>query len=57
VVDIRTPEDREEWSITESVYVNAYERLKAGDVNALAGVDVPADRPVVTICSGQGSAT
>jgi glyoxylase-like metal-dependent hydrolase (beta-lactamase superfamily II) len=51
VLDIRTPEDREQWSIPESLHVNAYERLKAGDADALARVDLPADRPVVTICN------
>lgn len=31
--------------------MNAYERLKAGDADALANVDLPTDRPVVTICN------
>jgi glyoxylase-like metal-dependent hydrolase (beta-lactamase superfamily II) len=30
--------------------VDAYERLKAGDSQALAGIDLPAGAPVVTIC-------
>lgn len=51
VLDIRIPEDREQWSIPGSLHVNAYERLKAGDADALAGVDLPTDRPVVTICN------
>jgi glyoxylase-like metal-dependent hydrolase (beta-lactamase superfamily II)/rhodanese-related sulfurtransferase len=51
VLDIRTPEDREQWSIPESLHVNAYERLKAGDADALADVVLPAGRPVVTVCN------
>ena len=51
VLDIRTPEDRQQWSIPESLHVNAYERLKAGDPNALTGFPLPTDRPVVTICN------
>lgn len=51
ILDIRTPEDHEEWSIPESIYVNAYERLKAGEPDALASVVLPKDRPVVTICN------
>jgi len=51
VLDIRAPGDREQWSIPGSLHVNAYDRLKAGSADALAGVDLPADRPVVTICN------
>ena len=51
VLDIRTPEDREQWSIPESLHLNAYERLKAGDPDALAGAELPTNRPVVTICN------
>jgi glyoxylase-like metal-dependent hydrolase (beta-lactamase superfamily II)/rhodanese-related sulfurtransferase len=51
VLDIRAPEDRKEWAIPGSIHVNAYERLKAGEPDALSGVDLPKDRPVVTICN------
>jgi glyoxylase-like metal-dependent hydrolase (beta-lactamase superfamily II) len=51
VLDIRVPEDRSQWFIPGSVHVNAYEALKAGDPQALKGVDLPKDRPVVTICN------
>ncbi|MEQ1934234.1 MAG: MBL fold metallo-hydrolase [Fimbriimonadaceae bacterium] len=51
VLDVRAPEDHEEWSIPESLHVNAYERLKAGEPDALASVTLPKDRPVVTICN------
>lgn len=51
VLDIRSPEDRAQWSIPGSMHVNAYAALKAGDPNALQEVELPADRPVVTICN------
>ncbi len=50
VLDIRRAEDRAEWAIPGSLHVPAYDALKANDANALAGVHLPADRPVVTIC-------
>jgi glyoxylase-like metal-dependent hydrolase (beta-lactamase superfamily II) len=50
VLDIRRTEDRAEWAIPGSLHVAAYDALKANDPNALAGVNLPADRPVVTIC-------
>lgn len=51
VLDIRSPEDREQWSIPGSMHVNAYEMLKSGNPNAMAGVGLPKGRPVVTICN------
>jgi rhodanese-related sulfurtransferase len=51
VLDIRTPEDRAQWFIPGSIHVNAYDALKSGDPQALKGVDLPNDRPVVTICN------
>lgn len=51
VLDIRTPEDRAQWFIPGSIHVNAYDALKSGDPHALKGVDLPNDRPVVTICN------
>ncbi len=50
VLDIRPADERAEWAIPGSVYVNAYEALKANDADALAGVDLPGNRPVVTVC-------
>lgn len=50
VLDIRPAEERAEWAIPGSVHVDAYDALKAGDPDALSGVDVPHDRPVVTVC-------
>lgn len=51
VLDIRAPEDRAEWFIPGSLHVNAYDALKVGDPQALKGLDLPQDRPVVTICN------
>jgi glyoxylase-like metal-dependent hydrolase (beta-lactamase superfamily II) len=50
VLDVRRAEDRAEWAIPGSLHVPAYDALQANDPNALAGVNLPADRPVVTIC-------
>ena len=51
VLDIRIPEDRAQWFIPGSIHVNAYDALKSGDPQALKGVSLPNDRPVVTICN------
>lgn len=50
VLDIRTVADRAEWAIPGSIHADAYDALSDGDPDALAAVDVPADRPVVTVC-------
>ncbi|HSM55802.1 MAG TPA: MBL fold metallo-hydrolase [Candidatus Sulfomarinibacteraceae bacterium] len=50
VLDVRPAEERAEWAIPGSKHVDIYEALKAGDPDALASVDVPSDRPVVTVC-------
>jgi glyoxylase-like metal-dependent hydrolase (beta-lactamase superfamily II)/rhodanese-related sulfurtransferase len=50
VLDVRTAEDRAEWAIPGSLHVDAYAALKAGDPEAMAGVDLPRDAPVVTVC-------
>ena len=51
VVDVRSDEDREQWSIPGSVHINAYEALKAGKPSALSQAELPADRPIVTVCN------
>ncbi len=51
VLDVRPIAQREEWSIPGSRHVDAYQALWAGDQNALNGTDLPADRPVVTVCA------
>jgi glyoxylase-like metal-dependent hydrolase (beta-lactamase superfamily II) len=51
VLDIRTDEDRVQWTIPGSVHVNAYEALRAGHAGTLADAVLPPDRPVVTVCN------
>lgn len=50
LLDVRPAAERAEWSIPGSIHVDAYDALKAGNPAALAGIDLPTDRPVVTIC-------
>lgn len=51
VLDVRPAEDRAQWSIPGSLHVDAYDALKDGRPDALDGVAVPPDRPIVTVCS------
>jgi len=51
VLDVRPAAERAEWAIPGSLHVNAYDALRARDPAALAGVDVPSDQPVVTVCA------
>jgi glyoxylase-like metal-dependent hydrolase (beta-lactamase superfamily II) len=51
VLDIRTDDDRAQWSIPGSLHVNAYDALKKGEAGALDTVTLAADRPIVTICN------
>ena len=54
VLDVRAQEDRDQWSIPGSIHVNAYDALKQGCSDALAGIDILAqDSPIVTVC-GRG---
>lgn len=53
VLDVRTAADRAEWAIPGSRHVDSYSALKAGDPDALRGLDLPAGTPVVTVC-GEG---
>jgi glyoxylase-like metal-dependent hydrolase (beta-lactamase superfamily II) len=50
IVDVRPREQYDEWRIPGSIHADVYETLKAEDPNAMAGVDLPKDRPVVTVC-------
>jgi glyoxylase-like metal-dependent hydrolase (beta-lactamase superfamily II)/rhodanese-related sulfurtransferase len=50
VLDIRTDEDRRQWSIPGSVHLNVYEAMKAGDASPLADVPFPPHQPIVTVC-------
>ena len=50
ILDVRPTLEYAEWSIPGSIHVDAYDALKAHDPAALAGVELPMDRPVVTVC-------
>jgi rhodanese-related sulfurtransferase len=51
VLDIRSAEDRAQWSIPGSLHFDAYTALKEGRPGALDRVAIPADRPIVTVCN------
>ena len=51
VVDVRRAGARAEWTIPGSVHVDAYDALRSGAPDALAGVNLPEDAPVVTVCN------
>jgi glyoxylase-like metal-dependent hydrolase (beta-lactamase superfamily II) len=51
VLDIRQEKQRTEWAIPSSIHVDAYEALNSGKSDALVGVALPDDRPVVTVCA------
>jgi glyoxylase-like metal-dependent hydrolase (beta-lactamase superfamily II)/rhodanese-related sulfurtransferase len=58
VLDVRPADERAEWAIPGSIHVDAYDALKAGDPRALAGVELPIDQQVVTVCgAGKTSET
>jgi glyoxylase-like metal-dependent hydrolase (beta-lactamase superfamily II) len=50
VLDIRNDEARAQWAIPGSLHVNAYDELRQGRPGQLATLELPRDRPVVTIC-------
>lgn len=50
VLDVRHVDEWEEWSVPGSVNFDAYDALKAKDPDALKDLDLPRDKPVVTVC-------
>lgn len=57
VVDVRHAEEHAEWAMPGSVNFDAYDKLKAGDPDAMEGFDLPKDGPLVTVCgAGRSSA-
>jgi rhodanese-related sulfurtransferase len=57
VVDVRHAEDHAEWSVPGSLNFDAYDALKVGDPDAMNGLGVPTEGPVVTVCgAGRSSA-
>jgi len=51
VLDVRAQEDRDQWCVPGSMHVNAYEALKQGRQDALAGIEIPSKGRVVTVCN------
>lgn len=52
ILDIRPIQERTEWFIPDSIYFNAYDKLKANSPDALKGLHLDKTVPVVTICAG-----
>jgi glyoxylase-like metal-dependent hydrolase (beta-lactamase superfamily II)/rhodanese-related sulfurtransferase len=50
ILDVRPTAEYREWSIPTSLHIDAYEALKAHDPEALSGVKLPTDQPIVTVC-------
>jgi len=51
VLDIRPKEQREEWKIRGSIYVDDYKKLNEGDPSVLDEISIPQNTPVVTVCA------
>jgi len=51
VLDVRPKEQREEWQIPGSLYIDTYNRLKANDPTALNGIAIPENSKVVAVCA------
>lgn len=51
VIDIRSAEDRAQWSIPGSIHVDAYEALRQGRRSPLTQVELAMDVPIVTVCN------
>ena len=51
VLDIRRSRDRDEWAIPGSIHVDIYDAVKAGNSRMLESVELPSDRPIVTVCN------
>ena len=51
ILDIRPIQERQEWFIPGSVHFNIYDKLKAGNPDALLGLHLDKTVPVVTICA------
>lgn len=51
ILDVRPAEQREEWQIAESAYIDAYKKLNSGDNSVLDEVSIPDNMPVVTVCA------
>lgn len=52
ILDIRPLSERAEWHIPQSIHVNVYDALKAGDEKALNFLHLDKNIPVVSLCAG-----
>jgi glyoxylase-like metal-dependent hydrolase (beta-lactamase superfamily II)/rhodanese-related sulfurtransferase len=52
IIDIRPIQERAEWFIPQSIYMDAYDKLKAHDENAFQGLHLEKSIPAVVICAG-----
>jgi len=50
ILDVRPSAEYVEWSIPGSLHIDAYAALEARDPEALSGVALPANQPIVTVC-------
>jgi glyoxylase-like metal-dependent hydrolase (beta-lactamase superfamily II) len=51
VLDVRPKDQREEWKIPGSIYLDAYQRLNANDPTVLDEISIPENAKVVTVCA------
>ena len=51
VLDVRPKDQREEWQIPGSMYIDAYQRLNANDPTVLDEISIPENMKVVTVCA------
>ena len=51
VLDVRPKEQREEWQIPGSIYLDAYHRLNDNDPTVLDDIAIPENTKVVTVCA------
>lgn len=51
IIDVRPVDERKEWRIAESIHVDAYKRLRAGDESALDMLEIPEHATLVTVCA------
>lgn len=58
ILDVRPEAERRDWSIPESIHADIYDELKSGHSETLESMELPDDRPVVTVCgAGKTSMT
>jgi rhodanese-related sulfurtransferase len=49
VLDVRHGSDYQDWSVAGSVHIDAYDALKAMAAEAMDGVNLPENKPIITI--------